>query len=123
MAKRIFVVEDDRDIAELLAFNLRQQGFIVSTFSDGSEAYQEILKDLPDLVLLDLGLPGLTGMEICKYIRNDQRTQKVPIIILTAKTADSDRREGLKTGADRFMTKPFSIRDVLKNVQELLSCK
>lgn len=121
MAKRIFVVEDDMDIAELLEFNLMRQGFAVATFRDGSEAYKEILIELPDLVILDLSLPGLTGTQICKYMRNDPRTQKIPIIILTARTAESDRLKSLNSGADRFMTKPFSIRDVLTNIQDLVS--
>lgn len=123
MFKRIFVVEDDLDIAELLEFNLVRHGYLVSTFSDGSEAYDGILSDLPDLVILDLTLPGLTGMEICRYMRNTRRTQKIPIIILTARTAESDRLESIKSGANKFITKPFSIKEVLTNVQDLTSRK
>jgi DNA-binding response OmpR family regulator len=123
MFKRIFVVEDDLDIAELLEFNLVRHGYLVSTFSDGSEAYDGILSDLPDLVILDLTLPGLTGMEICRYMRNNLRTQKIPIIILTARTAESDRLKSIKSGANKFITKPFSIKEVLTNVQDLTSRK
>jgi len=74
---------------------------------------------VPDLVILDLTLPGLTGMEICKYLRNNQRTKHIPIIILTARTDESDRLDGLKQGADRFITKPFSIKEILANINEL----
>jgi two-component system alkaline phosphatase synthesis response regulator PhoP len=119
MFKQICVVEDDADILELLEFNLRRQGYEVTTYNEGTKAYEGITNILPDLVILDLSLPGLTGMEICKYLRNNQRTSHIPIIILTARTDESDRREGLKQGADKFITKPFSIKEILANIIEL----
>ena len=123
MIKRIFVVEDDRDISELLEFNLKHQGFDVSTFYDGKKAYEGILDQLPDLVILDLTLPGINGMDICRYMRNNRQTERIPVIMLTARTAETDRAEGIRSGADRFITKPFSIRDVLTHINELADGK
>jgi len=123
MFKRIFVVEDDLDISELLEFNLKRKGYDVQTYSDGTKAYEAILENLPDLVILDLTLPGLTGMDICRYMRHNRRTKKIPIIMLTARTAERDRLEGLKNGANRFITKPFSIRDVMAHIQDLATTK
>ena len=119
MFRHICVVEDDADILELLEFNLKRKGYEVTTYNDGTEAYEGISNILPDLVILDLTLPGLTGMEICKYLRNNKRTSHIPIIILTARTDESDRLEGLKQGADKFITKPFSIKEILANIIEL----
>ena len=82
MFRHICVVEDDADILELLEFNLKRKGYEVTTYNDGTEAYEGISNILPDLVILDLTLPGLTGMEICKYLRNNKRTSHIPIIIL-----------------------------------------
>lgn len=123
MIKRIFIVEDDMDISELLEFNLKRQGYTVETCNNGSEAYQNIIKELPDLVILDLSLPGLSGMEICRYMRNNRHTRKIPVIILTARTAETDRLASLKSGADKFITKPFSIKEILTNIQDLASRK
>jgi len=119
MFKHICVVEDDADILELLEYNLRRQGYEVTTYNEGTGAFEGISNRVPDLVILDLTLPGLTGMEICKYLRNNQRTKHIPIIILTARTDESDRLDGLKQGADRFITKPFSIKEILANINEL----
>ena len=116
-------MEDDTDISELLEFNLSRQGFDVSTYQDGAEAYDGILQHLPDLVILDLTLPGLNGIEICRYMRNNPNTKKIPVIMLTARTEEYDRAEGLKTGADKFITKPFSIKDVLANINDLAARK
>jgi len=90
---------------------------------DGDEALEEIHRRPPDLVILDLTLPGLTGMDICRYMRHNRRTKKIPIIMLTARTAERDRLEGLKNGANRFITKPFSIRNVLAHIQDLATTK
>ncbi len=119
--KRIFVVEDDPDISELLEFNLDLNGYDVSIFSDGNMAYQRILDDLPDLVILDLTLPGMNGFDICRYLRHNDRTRKIPVIMLTARTGENDRHAGLESGADKFITKPFSIKEILATIQALFT--
>ena len=86
MKHNIYVVEDDTDIAELLYFNLEKEGFKVKTEKNGDKAFDEILKKTPDLLILDLNLPGLSGIEICKYLRENARTKDLPIIMLTART-------------------------------------
>jgi len=119
VSKRIFVVEDDPDISELLEFNLHLKGYNVSVFGDGSMAYQRILDDLPDLVILDLTLPGINGLDICRYMRHNDRTREIPVIMLTARTGENDRDAGLKSGADKFITKPFGIKEILTAIQDL----
>ncbi|HID57087.1 TPA: response regulator transcription factor [Candidatus Poribacteria bacterium] len=118
--KRIWVVEDEPDIAELLAHNLRRERFIVRTFHDGEEFLTALEGGTPDLVILDLMLPGIDGLEICKMMREDERRRSIPIIILTAKGGETDVVLGLELGADDYVVKPFSIRELIARVKAVL---
>jgi phosphate regulon transcriptional regulator PhoB len=117
---RILVVDDEPDIVDLVAYNLKKEGFDVVSASDGEEALTKIRKDKFDFIILDLMLPGMNGMEICRILRNDQRTKNVPIIMLTAKGEEVDKILGLEMGADDYMTKPFSPRELLARVKTVM---
>lgn len=117
-APRVLVVEDDRDLADLLGLHLRDAGYAVEAVADGALALQRALADPFDLVVLDLMLPGMNGMEVCRQLRAAGRT--VPILMLTARGAETDRVLGLETGADDYVPKPFSVREVLARVAALL---
>jgi len=106
--KKVFVIEDEDDIAELLRFNLTLEGYEIKTFLDGENGLQAVLSDQPDLLLLDLMLPGMSGLEICRQIRANSQAKSLPIIMLTAKGEESDIVRGLEIGADDYITKPFS---------------
>jgi two-component system phosphate regulon response regulator PhoB len=114
------VVDDEPDAVELIEFNLKSNGYDVVTAADGEEALQKARAVLPDLIILDLMLPEVDGMEVCKILRRDQRTSGIPIIMLTAKAAEIDRILGLELGADDYVTKPFSPRELVLRVKRLL---
>ncbi len=118
--KRILIIEDDRDIVELVRYNLANEGFQVSAASDGSIGLAQVRKSPPDLLLLDLLLPKLSGLEICKEIRRDERLNRLPILMLTARGDEADRVVGLEIGADDYVTKPFSPRELVARVKALL---
>lgn len=120
MKPLVYIVEDEQDIAELIEFNLINAGYRTETIYDGDEAYGRIVDSPPDLLLLDLMLPGLSGIEICKYIRNSQSIKDLPIIMLTARSQETDTIIGLKTGADDYITKPFGIKELLARIESLL---
>lgn len=117
---RILVVEDDEAIVDVLRRTLRAEGFVVETASDGSTALS--LRDdfLPDLVILDLGLPDLDGEEVCRRLRAEPETTNVPILMLTARTELEDRVSGLDSGADDYLTKPFERAEILARIRALL---
>jgi two-component system, OmpR family, alkaline phosphatase synthesis response regulator PhoP len=117
---RLLVVEDDHDIAHLLSHSLGRAGFTVNVLHSGAEVLAEVRRALPDLLMLDLMLPGLDGLEICRTLRGDPRTASVPIIMLTARAEESDRIVGLELGADDYITKPFSPNEVVARVRALL---
>jgi DNA-binding response OmpR family regulator len=119
-ATRLLVVEDDPDIANLLKHSLTRAGFAVDVLHSGSEVVSRVRADMPDLVLLDLMLPGLDGLEICRNLRSDPRTAAIAIIMLTARAEESDRIVGLELGADDYITKPFSPNEVVARVRALL---
>ncbi len=119
-AKKILVVDDEPDIVELVSYNLRKEGFEVSSASDGEEALSKIRAGNYDLVILDLMLPGIQGTEICRLLRNDPRTQRLPVIMLTAKGEEIDRILGLEIGADDYLTKPFSPRELAARMRAVL---
>ncbi|MBM3871173.1 MAG: response regulator transcription factor [Verrucomicrobia bacterium] len=119
MAK-ILVVDDEPDAVELVEFNLKNAGFEVITAADGAEALKQARAALPDLVVLDLMLPEVDGLEVCKLLRRDAATAGIPIIMLTAKAAEIDRVLGLELGADDYLTKPFSPRELMLRVKGLL---
>ncbi len=120
MKPTIFVVEDDPDILELLQFNLDKEGFRVKLEKNGEKAFESISANLPDLVVLDLNLPGLSGIEICKYLRENPRTKELPIIMLTARSQEIDKIIGFEIGADDYVTKPFGIREFIARIHALL---
>ncbi len=118
--KRILIIEDDRDIIELVRYNLSKEDFQVSSASDGSAGLATVKKSPPDLLLLDLMLPKLSGLEICKEIRRDPSLNRLPILMLTARGDEADRVVGLEMGADDYVTKPFSPRELVARVKALL---
>lgn len=121
MAKeRILVIEDDADILQLLKYNLAKEGYQVTGAASGEEALKALKISLPDLVLLDLMLPGIDGLEVCRLLKREARTSQVPIIMLTAKGEEADIVTGLELGADDYITKPFSPRVMLARVRTAL---
>ena len=117
---RILIIEDERDLAELLAFNLQQAGFAVTLAHDGALGLAEALAHPPDLIILDLMLPGLMGTEVCRRLRQERVTSGVPILMLTARGEEIDRVVGFEVGADDYVVKPFSVREVVLRVKALL---
>jgi two-component system phosphate regulon response regulator PhoB len=117
---RVLVIEDERDIAALVAYHLTKEGYRVRTAEDGSEALQAVAAERPDLVLLDLMLPGLSGYEVLTEIRRKPELQEVPIIVLTARREEADRIKGFELGADDYLTKPFSPRELVLRVSAVL---
>ncbi|MCA1808235.1 MAG: response regulator [Kiritimatiellia bacterium] len=121
MAKsRIFIVEDEEDITTLLHYHLTREGYSVSTAAHGEDAIKQIPNQMPNLVLLDLMLPGLDGLEVCRALKQSSKTVGIPIIMLTAKGEESDIVAGLELGADDYVTKPFSIKVLIARVRSLL---
>ena len=119
-AWNVLVVDDEADLIELVSYNLKKEGFAVDSASDGEEALSKIRKKKYDLLILDLMLPGLQGMEFCRILRNDPKTAGLPIIMLTAKGEEVDKVLGLEMGADDYMTKPFSPRELVARVKAVL---
>jgi len=117
MAKTILVIDDEKDIVELVAYNLLKEGYKVVKAYDGDQALQYIKTNQPDLIILDLMLPEIDGIEICRYIRKNTLTEKLPVIMLTAKSEVIDRIIGLEIGADDYITKPFNVRELLARVK------
>ena len=117
---RVLVVEDDPDIAMLLARSLARAGFAVDQISSGADVLPTLRRGQPDLLLLDLMLPGLGGIDICRALRADPSTAALPIIMLTARAEESDRIVGLELGADDYITKPFSPNELVARVRALL---
>lgn len=121
MAAQILIVEDEADLAATLEYNLQREGYRTRIAPTGRAALEVLGRDpAPDLVLLDLMLPDLSGTEICRRIRGDQRTRAIPVIMLTAKGAEIDRVVGFEVGADDYMVKPYSVRELLLRVQAVL---
>jgi len=117
---RIVVVEDDPDTQEILRFNLDLEGYHVDAFEDGEEALEAIFRAPPDLIILDLMLPGMSGWDIARALREEPHTRDVPILMLTARSSEEDIVRGLKRGADDYLTKPFRLRELLARVEALL---
>jgi DNA-binding response OmpR family regulator len=118
--RRIVIVEDEADMAELIAMRLKREHYAVSVCSDGLDALDTILADPPDLVVLDLMLPGLSGTEITARLRANRKTARIPILMLTAMSEESDIVVGLRVGADDYMTKPFSMSVLIARISALL---
>jgi len=120
MAAKILVVEDEPDIRKLVSYNLAQEHFKVVEAEDGEGALKIVQREKPDLVILDLMLPGLSGLEFCRGLRGRPETARLPILMLTARAAEADRVVGLEIGADDYLTKPFSPRELVARVKALL---
>jgi len=116
----ILIIEDDDDIRELLQCNLEREGYRISGVATGEEGLDRARTDLPDIVLLDLMLPGIDGLDVCRTLKNENRTRQIPIVMLTAKTEEADIVAGLEIGADDYVTKPFSPRVLTARVKAIL---
>ena len=121
MAKgNILVIDDETDLIELVRYNLSKEGFEVSAAPDGESGLAAARRGAPDVVVVDLMLPGIDGLEVCRALRADDRTSHIPVIMLTAKNTESDRVVGLEIGADDYMTKPFSPRELAARIKAVL---
>lgn len=123
MKEKILVVDDERDILELMDFNLTKNGYRVKTVTSGEDALDLIKENDYDLIILDLMLPGVDGFDICKIIKADKQKENIPIIMVTAKADEADKVAGLEIGADHYVTKPFSPRELLAIVKATLRRK
>ncbi len=121
MAKTILIVDDEEYIVTSLEYVMKSAGFDVVVAYDGEQAIEKVTKTVPDLLILDVMMPKLNGFEVCEKIRANPLWKSIRIIMLTAKGRDSERHRGMSLGADDYMTKPFSTRDILKRVEELLA--
>jgi two-component system, OmpR family, alkaline phosphatase synthesis response regulator PhoP len=116
----ILVIDDEKDLFDLISYNLEKEGFLVKGAFDGESGLTAATATIPDLILVDLMLPGIDGLEVCRRLRSDARTASIPIIMLTAKSGESDRIVGLELGADDYVTKPFSPRELAARVKAVL---
>ncbi|MBU0501871.1 MAG: response regulator [bacterium] len=117
----ILIIEDEEDIVEAIAYNLRKEGFSLNKAYDGEAGLSLARRRLPDLIILDLMLPKLGGLELCKTLKKDPKTATIPIIMLTAKSSELDKVLGLELGADDYLTKPFSMRELIARIRTILN--
>lgn len=117
---KILIIDDEQDILDLLAYNLEKEGYTISTALDGLKGKEMALKLIPDLIVLDLMLPGIDGLELCRFLRAYPKTATIPVLMLTAKSEEIDKVIGLEIGADDYVTKPFGIREIGARVKALL---
>ena len=120
MAKKVLIVDDEKDIVELITYNLKKEGFAADSVPNGETALAKIKKGHYDLVILDLMLPGLQGIELCRILRNEPATSSLPVIMLTAKGEEVDKILGLEMGADDYIVKPFSPRELVARINAVL---
>ena len=120
MNEKIFIVDDEEHIRELVKYNLQMAGFRVEEFSDGKTALGVITSDKPELIVLDLMLPVMDGLDVCRILKSQRETSRIPIIMLTAKSEEIDKVIGLELGADDYITKPFSPRELVARVKAVL---
>ncbi len=119
-SRNILVVEDEADIRNLVRYNLEQEGYVVAEAGDGEQGLAAARKNRPHLVILDLMLPGMNGLEVCRVLRGEEKTAKLPVVMLTARATEVDKVLGLEIGADDYVTKPFSPRELLARVKAVL---
>ena len=120
-SNRILIIEDEQDVLDLLTLNLRKAGgFAISTATDGATGLRKARAELPALIILDLMLPKMPGLEVCKILKTDPATQHIAILMLTAKAEEIDRIVGLEFGADDYVTKPFSPREIILRVKAIM---
>ena len=120
MNLRVLIVEDEKALAEILEYNFKKEGYVVDTASDGEIALDKIIFKAPDLIILDWMLPKLSGIELCRKVRSTKKVKNIPIIMLTARGEEEDRLKGLEMGADDYVTKPFSINELLARAKAVL---
>ena len=120
MKEKILIVEDEKDIIKMIEYNLKKEGYKVIDARDGEDALDLAVREYPDLILLDLMLPGIDGLEVCKSLKKESKTSSIPIIMLTAKSQESDKVVGLELGADDYITKPFSPRELIARIKAVL---
>ena len=120
MNLRVLIVEDEKALAEILEYNFKKEGYAVDTASDGEIALDKIIFKAPDLIILDWMLPKLSGIEICRKVRSNKKIKNIPIIMLTARGEEEDRLKGLEMGADDYVTKPFSVNELLARAKAVL---
>lgn len=116
---RILIIEDERDLTDVLSYNLQREGYETLVAHDGKEGLRKAQTVLPDMILLDLMLPGVSGQEVCRELRSGERTRDIPIIILSAKAEETDQVVGFSIGADDYVTKPFSVKVLLQRIKAL----
>ena len=121
MSAKVMVVDDDAFIRRPLEYILREEGFVPITAVDGDDCLKKVTETRPDLIILDVMMPGRDGFEVCSILKSDPVLADVPIILLTARGRENDRNKGLMLGAAEFMTKPYSPSDLLRRVRQLLS--
>src|SRR4030067_1254034 len=122
-AKSILIIEDEKDIVDLIAYHLKQSGFSVLTALDGPWGLERAKEKRPSLVILDLMLPGMDGKDVCRALKSNPLTQSIPVLMLTAKSEEMDRVIGFELGADDYVTKPFSPRELVLRVKAILRRK
>jgi phosphate regulon transcriptional regulator PhoB len=120
MKKKVLIVDDEKDIVDLIAYNLEKEGFATLRAHDGEAALGLVKANKPDLIILDLMLPGVRGLDVCRFIRKNPDTETLPIIMLTARSDQTDKILGLEIGADDYITKPFSVRELIARVRAVL---
>src|SRR5512136_1250075 len=120
MPKKILIVDDEKDIVDLISYNLEKEGFTTVEAYDGERALRLVKAKRPDLLILDLMLPGIRGLEVCKFIRKNTDTATLPIIMLTAKGDQVDKILGLEMGADDYITKPFNVRELIARIRAVI---
>jgi two-component system, OmpR family, phosphate regulon response regulator PhoB len=117
---QVLIVDDEKDLVRLLEFNLQQAGFETATAYAGEQALEKVRHRVPDLVVLDVMLPDISGTEVCRQLKSSPRTRHVPVLMLTARTDEVDRVVGFEVGADDFVTKPFSVRELVLRIRAIL---
>ena len=120
MGHKVFIVEDEPDLRDTLKYNLENEGFSVEAFSNGETFLSSVYKNIPNLVILDLMLPGVSGLDVCRELRSNENYDEIGIVMLTAKSEEIDRIVGFELGADDYVTKPFSVRELILRVKVLL---
>ncbi len=120
MTKKIFIVEDELDFLTTLKERLEFEGFVVVTAVDGEEALERIPEEKPDLILLDIMLPAMNGYQVCRRLKSNPETETIPVVVVTAKSQESDKFWAKETGADDYLTKPFEMEELLQKIQDNL---
>ena len=120
MTSKVFIVEDEPDLRDTLTYNFENEGFTVKSFSNGESFLESLPKNKPNLVILDLMLPGISGLDVCRELRSDDNFNDIAVVMLTAKSEEIDRIVGFELGADDYVTKPFSVRELILRVKVLL---